>query len=294
MNKTFIRLLKKNKFIYVYLLSYIIAFSEIRKSTRSFYKKLKELINSLIEFFLVAFFIKKKTINLTKNKRFDNFYKKYFHHKSPELILDIGAHRGESILRFRELFAKSKIISFEPNPEAIKSIEEKISLFNFKNINYYQNAVGSENKIVNFFIYKKTDISSAISIDENSQFYKIRANQYSQNKNLLLNKIDVQQIKLDQFIIDKEIKNIDIIKIDVQGYEIEVLRGMSNLIKKGLFNFVEVEFMFKGPYKREEFSISNLEELLHPNYTIVVMNEIYKDHKHEGFVDILFQKKDTL
>ena len=74
MNKTFIRLLKKNKFIYVYLLSYIIAFSEIRQSTRSINKKLKELINSLIEFFLVAFFIKKKTINLTKNKRFDNFY----------------------------------------------------------------------------------------------------------------------------------------------------------------------------------------------------------------------------
>jgi len=86
-------------------------------------------------------------------------------------------------LRFKELFKNSRIISFEPNPNAIESIKEKIKLYDLDKIFYHQKVIGPKNKVVNFFIYKKEDTSSVLELDKNSRFYKIRANEYSNNKN---------------------------------------------------------------------------------------------------------------
>jgi len=181
--KILIKLIKINKYIYQYCASFIILKTDLKKSIEKLIIFFSSLVNLCIDFFLLLLFIKKKTINLKKNKIFDECYKKFFNEKSKILILDIGAHRGESILRFKELFKNSRIISFEPNPNAIESIKEKIKLYDLDKIFYHQKVIGPKNKVVNFFIYKKEDTSSVLELDKNSRFYKIRANEYSNNKN---------------------------------------------------------------------------------------------------------------
>ena len=183
MYKILIKLIKINKYIYQYCIGFIILKTDLKSSIEKLIIFFSSLVNLCIDFFLLLLFIKKKTINLKKNKIFDECYKKFFHEKSKILILDIGAHRGESILRFKELFKNSRIISFEPNPNAIESIKEKIKLYDLDKIFYHQKAIGPKNKVVNFFIYKKEDVSSVLELDKNSRFYKIRANEYSNNKN---------------------------------------------------------------------------------------------------------------
>ena len=54
---------------------------------------------------------------------------------------------------------------------------------------------------------------------------------------------------LDLFCIESKIKKIDILKIDVQGYELEVLRGAKNLLKNGLIKLIFIEWQVVPLYK---------------------------------------------
>jgi hypothetical protein len=54
----------------------------------------------------------------------DGFIKNYFNHKSSLLILDVGAHYGESASSYIRLFDNARIVSFEPNINAFLKFKE--------------------------------------------------------------------------------------------------------------------------------------------------------------------------
>jgi hypothetical protein len=49
-------------------------------------------------------------------------------------------------------------------------------------------------------------------------------------------------ITLDDFVYENKIKNIDFIKIDVEGYEVPILNGASKSLKNGIFKFIQIEY----------------------------------------------------
>ena len=76
-----------------------------------------------------------------------NFEDEYFissYLKKGEIIIDVGAHLGESIIGFRRFNKFIKIYSFEPNPTIFKKLSKK---FNKKrNVFLYNELIMSENK----------------------------------------------------------------------------------------------------------------------------------------------------
>ena len=132
---------------------------------------------------------------------------------STPTIIDVGANYGFISLALSSNLAKeSSFFSFEPHPQLVDAFKKSLLKNNIKNIHIENVAVG--------------DINS-----------KIKINLLGQTSNILetgvniVERIEVNQIVLDDFFRDNNIKP-DYVKIDVDGYELNVLKGLQDTINK--------------------------------------------------------------
>ena len=148
-----------------------------------------------------------------------------------ELSLDIGANIGE-YTKLLLLNTNSKVVSFEPLPEAFKELQ-KIELKFKDRLNIYNIAIGVENsKLDLFYGNHKSEKASLIPNLEKLSFVG------SGNKNKIL----VEVKKLDYFEDYFKDKKIDFIKIDTEGFEYEVLKGAEKILKLHKPKFIQIEF----------------------------------------------------
>jgi FkbM family methyltransferase len=150
--------------------------------------------------------------------------------KKSNVILDIGANTGLFSIVASVIHPDSKIWAFEPYYANIKRLQKNIAL-NKSPIEVITKAVGATNNKISFTIPVSEQISdvSSASKEFTESFYKHQVT-YKQ--------IEIDQISLDEFIEHKKLNRIDLIKIDVESYELEVFKGAKNLLK----NFAPVIF----------------------------------------------------
>ena len=167
-------------------------------------------------------------------------------------ILDIGGCIGVTSLTFSQ-FTNKKVYVYEPNPEAFYFLEQNIKQNNIQNVIAYNLGIG--NKL------KKTKILH--SADDNIGQTVLCLEERDLENNKI--GIEVDLIKLD----DIKIKNIGFIKIDVEGYELEVLKSGKNLLTKyKMIVLVEYHgFNINGEYKTTKNPVIKLMEKY--NYKII-------------------------
>lgn len=148
-------------------------------------------------------------------------------------ILDVGGNIGLSTIGFRSLgFKKNKIYIFEPNK---RNCQQKLSLLkkNDKKISLMNFGLSSNNKTIKLYtpVYKKKIFHFLSSSNKNYIKNKLKYHYTRQHKNF---NFLSQKIKLKKF--DSLSMNIrpKFIKIDVEGHDHEVLKGMIKSIKKNL------------------------------------------------------------
>lgn len=131
-------------------------------------------------------------------------------------VVDIGA----SIGYYTILAAKraKKVHAFEPLPFAYKRIIENVKLNNYNNVEIYQTALSDRNK---------TRILQVPIIGVSGSTFGTLNN----DKRTM----SVETVTLDSLNIQP-----DLIKIDVEGTEVEVLKGMKNILKRGTTIICEV------------------------------------------------------
>jgi FkbM family methyltransferase len=190
--------------------------------------------------------------SIIKKKNFYKLYRtldiaiKILVNKKKPIIFDIGAHTGETIIRFRKLYKNCIIHSFEPQINSykiLKSLEdEKTRVNNF--------ALGKKIEKKNFYIHNN---------DSTSSFYKFsKKNCLEKN-----NKVEEVQVRtLDEYVEKNDINFIDILKIDVQGYESEVLQGAINTLKNKV-KIIELEIIFIDYYEKKS-AFNEIEKILTP------------------------------
>jgi len=136
-------------------------------------------------------------------------YLKHFLDKDHSYI-DIGVHLGQTIL-FGSQLCKT-CYAIEPDPEAIRIIKRNIDLNDFSNIDLITKAVGEDNKTIKLGCPETCpDLGSS----RTSQFFAEEANSFK-----------VQSISLPTLIKEKEINDLNFIKIDVEGMEDTIIDTM--------------------------------------------------------------------
>tara|TARA_B100000945_G_scaffold255410_1_gene212598 strand:- start:4 stop:678 length:675 start_codon:yes stop_codon:yes gene_type:complete len=189
-------------------------------------------------------------------EKFINFIDKNYHHKrlikflknyKIDLIIDIGSHKGEFIKNIIKYIHFKKAYTFEPQKEVFEILKK--NLINDNRI--LHNNLGLSDKVgkKKIIINKLTSTSTMSKFDESSYFLKLKNFLIKQKK--IKQIYDVETTTVDDYFKGLNLQN-SLLKIDVEGHELNVLKGSKNTIKK--INFVLIENQFFDIYKDKNFN----------------------------------------
>lgn len=143
---------------------------------------------------------------------------------SEPIIFDIGANIGTFTTWMARAFPNGKIYSFEPQRAVFQMLSGNAAINNLYNVYTYNIGLGKENTKVEF--------------DEPNYFQKNDFGTFSLVENIITektkNKIVVQIQTLDWFLEYYKVPKVHLLKIDVEGMDLDVLSGGYNTIKKHL------------------------------------------------------------
>lgn len=146
-----------------------------------------------------------------------------------KVVFDVGANVGQFCNHCSEVFDKAKIYSFEPIKETYEKLVRNTK--ETKNINCFNFAFGDTKGKEEIFLQESSVINSlnpAVNIRENE-------NQKSQI-------IEINTI--DSYCRDNRIDQIDLLKIDTEGFDLNVLKGARAMLEQRKVKFVFIEVTF--------------------------------------------------
>jgi FkbM family methyltransferase len=135
--------------------------------------------------------------------------------------IDIGANLGYYALLEAKMC--KFVYAIEPVKENVEPLKKGIELNNYRNIEVHRCAIGAENKHEEMIITHKSNLCSV--------FLDQRKSHYPQNKKAVKERRQVKVMTLSKFCKRLDIKRVDFIRMDVEGYEGEVIKGMNKMIK---------------------------------------------------------------
>ena len=157
--------------------------------------------------------------------------------KQDMVCIDLGSNIGYYAVIESNMIGKSgKIFAIEPSPINFPIL--KLNLENQKKNNFsvYNIAIGDKNEDMEFIISSKSNWS------------KIRMNNEKINPEDKIIKIPVKT--LDSFVQENDIKKIDILRMDVEGFEYNIILGANKILEKFKPKiFVEIHKMYLGKEK---------------------------------------------
>lgn len=170
-----------------------------------------------------------------------NVFKKVQLNTDPVLV-DVGANVGNVSYWFLRTFKKSTIYAIEPGELCFGALRENLSAFHTSRFKIF-NALcsGERNKLLNF----QTNLEeSSLSKVLGPQDY---STQVSENI--------ITATTLDSLLENCELNQIDILKIDTEGHELEVLRGAQETLKKVKYLHIELN--------QSEYSLGEMFSLIY-------------------------------
>jgi FkbM family methyltransferase len=184
-----------------------------------------------------------------EQRKIISFFKKKLNHQL--IIFDVGSHHGETIKLFHKNFNIKEIHSFEASTINFNILKKKKMI---KHNHIFINNFGLSDSCRDDYINQTIESSSSTicEINKKSNYYKkkIRILGVLNNKNFT-KKISIKLRTLDNYIKEKKIKQIDILKIDTEGHEHEVLLGAKKNLNQVKFIYFEHHYdcMIKKKYK---------------------------------------------
>jgi FkbM family methyltransferase len=135
-------------------------------------------------------------------------------------FFDVGANVGLYSWEVRKVSLHRKILAFEPDPENIKLLEKTLNEANFQNVEIYKCALSNQLAEIPFFQDTLTSATGCVAGKDKPWI--------EQYLNSCANEIQVRTETLDSVV--RPDRTPSLIKIDVEGHEIEVLQGGRNTL----------------------------------------------------------------
>ena len=196
-------------------------------------------------------------------------------------IIDGGANDGSTTYLFLQQYRSPVIHAFEPIPELVGMLKQNFA--GRMNVTIHGAAIGAEAKTVSFNVVNNLVSSSVL-------------NPSALNKGIHGEKMDIRQVvevpqvRLEDVMQDSS--EIDLLKLDLQGYELEALKGCGSLLERIKIISTEIEFvaLYDGQplfgdidvfLRAHGFSLLNLYELYtHPDGQLTAGDAVYLNSKY--------------
>ena len=186
---------------------------------------IKDVEYLIKKIFLSETFLLKKRLKRSIKKNYEKELEitKLFSNKS-KFAVDVGVYRGVYSYKLSKEF--KHVYSFEPNPVLFSYLDKNLTKI-VKNMTIYNYALSDENKNVLLKVPKR---NKSLFKENYEEIYKLGCATIHKKNNFKY----FDEFKVKSKLLDDILKNSDIgfIKIDVEGHEIEVIRGSENILKK--------------------------------------------------------------
>ena len=148
--------------------------------------------------------------------------------KKDSIFFDIGANEGFFSLLASKVNYNGKTYAFEPQTQLLPIIERNLIKNNCMNCKIINIGIGEKNYTTKINIFPEVNLGASSII----------------KKNIFFNKTQLITIQsLDEFVFNNKIHNqIDLIKIDIEGYEVKAIEGMKNLLINKRINTILIDY----------------------------------------------------
>lgn len=145
------------------------------------------------------------------------------------VIFDVGANVGQTVERLVRYFPQAEIFSFEPGRRSFEELQRRFG--GRAGVHLHDLALGA------------TRGTAALQLNDNTELNTLVGAVNA------MNSVAVEVTTLDAFVAAAGVSHIDLLKIDVEGWEIEVLKGAEALIDAHnvVFVLAEASFSDKEP-----------------------------------------------
>jgi FkbM family methyltransferase len=137
-------------------------------------------------------------------------------------VLDVGVNIGQTLIKVKSIDEEIPYVGFEPNPSCIMYCEELIRINHFRNVELIPTGLFTENRILSMDLYHDDLVNSGGSVVEDYWAY---VENYKVHRT-----IKVPLYTFDTVSLSLKNTSFNVIKIDVEGAELEVLKTLEKVI----------------------------------------------------------------
>lgn len=146
----------------------------------------------------------------------------------PEMVVvDVGVNKGYfSLLSARLVGEKGRVLSFEPDPTNCEWIKKSIAENGYKSIKLFPMGLSDENGEFDFYVGKKSGQGSLL---------------FNEKDAVSSTPIKVKTVPLDSVLKDENVSKVNLMKIDVQGADLKVIKGSLNALNNLQYLIMDVD-----------------------------------------------------
>ena len=146
-----------------------------------------------------------------------------------DVIIDVGANDGRSIVRWRRFLGPTRVLAFEPVQDTFDTLSRATQ--GMADVRLFRCALGAEPGRLPIYLHDHSVMNS------------LRPSDGIQGKRQEI----VEVVTLDAMMAQEGIEQAALLKIDAEGFDLEVLRGAHRTLTESRFDIIQVEAGFSAP-----------------------------------------------
>jgi len=152
------------------------------------------------------------------------------------VIIEAGMCSGTDTKLFSEMFPNGKIYGFEPIPYLFEQSKERVD--GLDNVEVFQMALSDKTGKTSMNVAKMDG-----DVCESSSLLAPKAHLIFHPQIKFEEQIEVDTVNLDEFVKEKELERIDLMWLDLQGYEPLVLKSSLNALRMTKYLYTEINIL---------------------------------------------------
>jgi FkbM family methyltransferase len=183
------------------------------------------------------------------------------------VILEAGAFYGAETTRMAQLWPRSKVYAFEPNPQAYDELRKNIAEQSLNNISTFKVALSNYNGVAPLYVCRGMHgVDNAFGYASSLLPATKEMEIYCKGP-----RIEVPCVILDDWCWQNQVDHIDLLRLELEGKELPVLKSSPNILKTVKVIYVKTTI---HPYRKGMTQYPELKSFLEQS-NFVLLSHLY-------------------